>query len=91
MTKENVATRLLLDMTEAIQARDRERFRELFSQKVAIKNVIMVEEYMKDRYIALLEGAFRFSFLSLANFFSVGWHLKNHAPIPCAHQGGLRT
>ena len=56
MTKE-VAANLLLDMVEAIQARDKDRFRELLSQKVAIKNAIMVDEYLKDKYIAVLTNA----------------------------------
>ena len=56
MTKE-VAANLLLDMVEAIQTEDRERFKELLSQKVAIKNTIMVDEYLKDKYIAVLTNA----------------------------------
>ena len=56
MTKE-VAANLLLDMVEAIQAKDKGRFRELLSQKVAIKNAIMVDEYLKNKYIAVLTGA----------------------------------
>ena len=56
MTKE-VAANLLLDMTEAIMAKDKDRFRELLSQKVAIKNAIMVDEYLKDKYIAVLTNA----------------------------------
>lgn len=54
MTKESPAERLLLDMVEAIQAKDRERFRKLLGQKVVIKNCIMSNEYLKDRYIAVL-------------------------------------
>ncbi len=59
MTQETVATRMLLDMTEAIMEKDKDKLRELLSQKVAIKNAIMVDEYLKDRYIALLEGALK--------------------------------
>jgi len=60
MTKE-VAANLLLDMVEAIQAKDKDRFRELLSQKVAIKNAIMVDEYLKDKYIAVLTSAIEVS------------------------------
>jgi len=48
MTKETAAANLLLDMVEAIQTDDRVRFKELLSQKVAIKTYIMVDEYLKD-------------------------------------------
>ena len=41
MTEETIATRLLLDMTEAIMEKDKDRFRELLSQKVAIKNAML--------------------------------------------------
>ena len=57
MAKESPAERLLLDMVEAIQSKDRERLRKLLGQKVVVKNCIMTDEYLTNRYIALLTSA----------------------------------
>jgi len=61
MTKESPATKLLLDMTDAIIAKDTERFRELLSKKVITINCIKGDEYLQERYIAVLTNALEFN------------------------------
>jgi hypothetical protein len=61
MTKESPATKLLLDMTDAIMAKDSERFRKLLSKKVIIINCIKDDKYLQERYIAVLTNALEFN------------------------------
>lgn len=61
MAKERQSTRLLLDMTDAIMAKDSERFRELLGKKVTIINCVKGDEYLQERYIAVLTSALEFN------------------------------
>jgi len=61
MTKESPATKLLLDMTDAIMAKDTKRFRELLSKKVVFINCIKDDKYLQERYVAVLTSALEFN------------------------------
>ena len=52
-----IATALLLDMVEAVQAKDAQRLFELLNKRMIIVNCIEDDVYLAQRYIAVLTAA----------------------------------
>ncbi len=57
MAKKDKAIELLLDMVEAVQAKDTRRLFELLERRIIIANCIEGDVYLAQRYIAVLTAA----------------------------------